>query len=61
LTNKAFQYRASRSTGCTNFNFQTAQLSIGATTQYRCFYVGTRVEFTATEVTTPQVPKTVVK
>jgi hypothetical protein len=61
LPNKSFQYRASRASGCTNFNFQTAQLTIGDATQYRCFYVGTRVEYSVTEVTNPVVPKTVVK
>ncbi len=61
LGQKQFQYRASRATGCTNFNFQTAQLTIGAQTNYRCFYVGTRVEFSATEITTPAVPTTAIK
>ena len=35
-----------------------AQLTIGATTMYRCFYVATRVEYSATEVTTPASPRT---
>ena len=61
LPNKSFQYRASRSTGCTNFAFQTAQLTIGDNTQYRCFYNGTRVQYSVTEITTPVVPKDAVK
>jgi hypothetical protein len=61
LPSKQFQYRASRATKCTTFDFQTAQLQIGDSTQYLCFYVGTRVEYTATEITTPVVPKDVVK
>ena len=61
LPGKQFQYRASRATGCTTFNIQTAQLTIGANTMYKCFYVSTRVQYTATEVTTPAVPKNAVK
>jgi hypothetical protein len=61
LPSKQFQYRASRTAKCTTFDFQTAQLTIGASTQYKCFYVGTRVQYTATEVTYPPVPKDTVK
>jgi hypothetical protein len=61
LPSKLFQYRASRPNKCTNFNLQTAQLSIGDTAQYRCFYVRTRVQYTATEVVTPVVPKGAIK
>jgi hypothetical protein len=61
LPSKQFQYRASRPSKCTTFDFQTAQLTIGANTQYLCFYVGTRVEYTATEVTYPVVPNDAVK
>ena len=57
LPAKQFQWRASRATGCTTFNIQTAQLTIGASQMYKCFYVSTRVQYTATEVTTPTVPK----
>ena len=60
LSSKQFQYRASRTTGCTAFNIQTAQLTIGANTMYKCFYVATRVQYSATEVTTPVVPKNAV-
>lgn len=61
LPAKQFQYRASRATQCTTYNIQTAQLTIGANTQYKCFYVSTRVQYTATEVTTPGAPKDQVK
>ncbi len=57
LPSKQFQYRASRATRCTTFNIQTAQLTIGASTTYKCFYVSTRVQYTATEITTPIEPK----
>jgi hypothetical protein len=60
LNPKQFSYRASRSSGCTSINVQSAQLTIGQKTQYRCFFNSTRVEYTATEVTTPTVPKGVI-
>jgi hypothetical protein len=59
-----FVYRASRATGCAlqaTFSTQTAQLTIGDKKQYRCFYGATRVEYSATEVTNPPVPKNAVK
>jgi hypothetical protein len=49
LSSSGFEYRASRA-ACTDYSLQTAQLSIGATADYRCFYVATRVEYSATEV-----------
>jgi hypothetical protein len=61
LPSKQFQYRASRPSKCTTFDLQTAQLTIGNSTSYRCFYVGTRVQYTATEVTYPPVPKDAVR
>jgi hypothetical protein len=64
LPSKAFQYRASRSTGCalqSTFSTQTAQMAIGNKKQYLCFYTATRVEYTATEISTPPVPKNAVK
>jgi hypothetical protein len=57
LDPKKFSYRASRSSQCTTINIQSAQLNIGDNTQYRCFFNATRVEYSATEVTTPVVPK----
>jgi hypothetical protein len=61
LPGKQFSYRASRASGCTNFSFQTAQLTIGDATQYKCFYTGTRVQYSVTEITTPVVPKDAIK
>lgn len=60
LPSQKFQYRASRSSGCalqSTFTTSTAQLTVGNTKQYRCFYTATRVEYTATEVTSPPIPK----
>jgi hypothetical protein len=55
---KAFAYRQSRHTGCpTPATSSVAQLRVGATTAYQCDYPGTRVEYSATEVTTPSIPK----
>ncbi len=59
-----FSYRASRATGCalqTTFSTQTAQLTVGDTKQYRCPYGATRVAYSATEITSPPVPKNAVK
>jgi hypothetical protein len=54
LSTRKFAYRQSRTTSCnkppaTN----AAQLSPGDAANYQCFYPGTRVEYTATEVTDP--------
>ncbi len=52
LSAKNFAYRQSRSTGCINAApSELAQLTIGATAKYGCDYPGTRVEYSATEVT----------
>ena len=59
-----FVYRASRATGCalqSTFSTQTAQLTVGDKKSYLCFYSATRVEFTATEITNPPVPRNAVK
>jgi hypothetical protein len=61
LDPKKFAYRTSRGTKCTTINVQSAQLTVGQKAQYRCFFTATRVEYTATEVTTPVVPKDAVK
>jgi hypothetical protein len=64
LPAKPFQYRASRATGCalqSTFSTQNSQLTIGNTKQYLCFYTATRVEYTATEITSPPIPKGAVK
>jgi hypothetical protein len=53
-----FAYRQSRSRNCNNPpGSNQAQLRIGQTVGYGCDYPGTRVEYSATEVTTPPVPK----
>lgn len=54
LAPKKFAYRQSRSTTC-NVAAATeqAQLTIGSTAAYGCNYPGTRVEYTATEITNP--------
>jgi hypothetical protein len=55
LPSKSFAYRQSRTTGCTSPPSRTAAQSVGQSTQYLCNYKGTRVEYSATEVT-PDVP-----
>jgi hypothetical protein len=53
-----FAYRQSRRANCNHTaGTSQAQLTIGAIAPYQCDYPGTRVEYTATEVTTPPVPK----
>jgi len=65
LAKSQFGWRASRpSASCTDFTVQTAQLLPGASTRYQCYFDGTRVEYTATEITLPvppPVPKTTPK
>jgi len=49
-----FAYRQSRSSNCNNpATTSQAQLRPGVSTQYVCNYPGTRVEYSATEVTSP--------
>jgi hypothetical protein len=56
-TNK-FAYRQSRASNCTPpSSTEQALLSIGANARFLCNYPGARVEYTATEVTTPAPPK----
>jgi hypothetical protein len=58
LSSKRYAYRQSRKTNCAHPPGKSqAQMTIGATTRYACDYPGTRVEYTATEVTTPPIPK----
>jgi hypothetical protein len=58
LSTAQFGYRQSRSSGCATPPAVTqAQLAIGASATYSCSYPGTRVEYSATEVTTPAIPK----
>ncbi len=57
LPTKKFAYRQSRKTGCNNPpGISQAQLTIGQTAPYGCDYPGTRVEYTATEITNPVPP-----
>jgi hypothetical protein len=53
-----FAYRQSRTSNCTTAaNTQSAQQNPGDTARYLCDYPGTRVEYSATEVTNPVPPK----
>jgi len=59
LPTKKFAYRQSRGANCTRPAAVTqVQTTIGASTRYLCDYPGTRVEYSATEVTSPVPPKT---
>jgi hypothetical protein len=49
-------WRASRADSCTDLLTQTAQLTLGSATQYKCLYQTARVTYTATLVTTPVPP-----
>jgi hypothetical protein len=53
LTAKKFAYRQSRTTACAGPPATTAAQNTGQTATYGCNYPGTRVEYTATEVTNP--------
>lgn len=58
---KRFAYRQSRKANCNNPPGKSqAQMTVGASARYVCDYPGTRVEYSATEVTTPPVPKSFV-
>ncbi len=58
LNTKKFAYRQSRKTNCKFAgSFEDAQLTVGQTTQYKCDYAGTRVEYNATEVFAAPYPK----
>jgi hypothetical protein len=64
LPTKKFAYRQSRlaSTICTSPSItDQTQSRIGKTAIYGCNYPGTRVEYSATEVTTPPIPKNYVR
>ncbi|HET9105413.1 MAG TPA: hypothetical protein VFN55_18835 [Solirubrobacteraceae bacterium] len=61
LNANKFAYRQSRKANCKHAaGGQTAQTTVGASTQYLCTYSGTRVEYSATEITTTGYPKTYV-
>jgi hypothetical protein len=53
LSAKQFAYRQSRTGGCSSPPSSSAAQSVGQSTQYLCNYPGTRVEYSATEVTSP--------
>lgn len=61
LSASKFGYRQSRRANCPNPPAgQTAQLTVGATASYLCSYTGTRVEYSATEVTNTPYPRSYV-
>ena len=56
LARTQFAWRASRTSGCLSYTVQTAQLLLGDSTEYKCYFNATRVEYTATEITLPVPP-----
>ena len=53
-----FSYRQSRRANCNHTAAtQTAQTKLNQTGQYKCYYTGTRVEYTATEITDTKPPR----
>ncbi len=58
LSTSKFAYRQSRNTGCATPPTSSAQ-AVGQTATYGCNYPGTRVEYSATEVTNPVAVKPV--
>jgi hypothetical protein len=56
LSKPNFLWRPSRSTNCLSYTVQSAQLMTGDNAQYLCFFTGTRVDYTATEITSPVPP-----
>jgi hypothetical protein len=58
LSTKRFAYRQSRRANCSSPpSSSQAQLRPGSRARYVCDYPGTRVEYTATEVTSPPTPR----
>jgi hypothetical protein len=54
LSTHNFAYRQSRTSNCTNPpSTSEAQVTVGVSAKYTCDYPGTRVEYSATEVTNP--------
>jgi hypothetical protein len=53
VTPSQFGYRQSRRAKCTVPPASSAQTLVGNRAGYRCSYTGTRVEYSATEITTP--------
>jgi hypothetical protein len=61
LPSDDFSYRQSRRANCTHTaGTQTAQTKLNESTQYKCYYTGTRVQYTATEITDTKAPRTYV-
>ncbi len=59
LSTSHFAYRQSRSKNCNSPPATSqAQVTVGGSTKYGCDYPGTRVEYSATEVTNPVAPTT---
>jgi hypothetical protein len=56
LPKSQFLWRPSRPSNCLGYTVQSAQVNVGDSAQYRCFFTGTRVEYTATEITSPVPP-----
>jgi hypothetical protein len=50
-------WRASRADSCTDLLTQTAQMTLGSSTQYKCLYQTARVTYTATLISTPVAPR----
>lgn len=50
-------WRASRADSCTDLLTQTAQMTLGNSTQYKCLYQTARVTYTATLIATPVAPR----
>lgn len=61
LNSGKFAYRQSRRANCKNPPAtQTARTQVGTSAQYVCNYTGTRVEYSATEITNTPYPKSYV-
>jgi hypothetical protein len=61
LASSQFGYRQSRAANCKNPpSTETAQTRVGETKAYKCGYTGTRVEYSATEITNTPYPKSYV-
>jgi hypothetical protein len=59
LSTSHFAYRQSRKSNCNNPpSTSQAQVNVGQSASYSCDYPGTRVEYSATEVTNPVAPTT---
>jgi hypothetical protein len=58
LSTSQFAYQQSRTQSCTSAaGSQTAQIKVGSSARYGCAYTGTRVQYSATEVTNVPYPK----